>query len=80
MKIVWDVESAGREDNAAVKFAKDSAIEPPTETRIAPTGGTVPLLRWELVLFAVAVAVGDDGEVVVPVPLVPDAEKLKDGT
>ena len=75
--MTWEEVSAGIDAKAAVRFANEFAIEPPTETRTAPAGGTVPLVGWELV--ALAVAVGDEGLVEVAVPLIPDAEKLNDG-
>jgi len=75
--MVCEVLSAGREAKAELKLAKEFAIAALTETRTAPTGGTVPLDGWDDVEFATTgVVVGDDGLVDVPVPLIPDAEKL----
>lgn len=77
MKITCGAVSAGSEAKADDRLANELATVPPTDTRTAPDGGTVPLDGREEV--ELAVAVGDDGEVGVPVPFVPLAEKLKDG-
>jgi len=78
--MVWEVVSAGREASADVRLENEFAIVPPTETRIAPAGGVVPLVGRVLVEFAVGVADGTGVDVVGVAPLIPLAEKLYEGT